>query len=261
VQAVAAAKLARDRDYQKTAVIYVNNDYGVNMAKEFEAAFAGFGGAVSAMVPYNESQTSYRAEVNQAMGAEPDSLFFISYPADGATLMREWFSFGGTDNLVLSNALRADEFVNAIGARFLTKAVGIDNAQVEHPSVEAFNREFEAKFGKPPQGPGLHLVYDAVAVTLLAAQAAETVTGLTIRDNIRVITSPDGVEGLTQALNLIKQGETIRYVGATGPLQFDENGDVAGPVLVWGVDEGALVEQDVMTIDDMNALFAELENK
>ena len=199
------------------------------MAKEFEAALKGFGGDVVAMVPYNESQTSYRAEVNAARGADPDSLFFVSYPADGATLMREWFSFGGTDNVVLSNALRADEFVDAVGGQFLTKAVGIDNAQTEHPSVEAFNAEFQAKFDRPAQGPGLHLVYEAVAVTLLAMQAAGEATGEAIRDNIRMITSPNGtqfhpgLDGLRQGLDVIKAGQSVRYVGATGPLQFDEH--------------------------------------
>jgi branched-chain amino acid transport system substrate-binding protein len=262
VQATTAAKIATDRGWRKTVVIYVNTDFGVNQARDFQRIVQRLGGSAVALIPYNENQPSYRAEVTQALGTDHDSMFLVGFPQDSATLMREWLSNSGTQNLVLNNALRNDEFVRNVGARFLNRACGMDNAQVEGPSVDAFNAAFQARFNRPPNGPGLHTVYDAVVVTALAMQAgAAPVTGTTIRDNIRRVTGAEGtvvipgVEGLRAGLGLLRQGQRIRYVGATGPIEFDANGDVGGPALVWCVRDGQLVRDSVITLEQMTELL------
>jgi len=256
------AALGRERGYERTAVIYVNSDYGLSMANAFAEAVEGAGGEVTSMTPYNQEQASYRAEVTQSLRDDPDSLFLVAFPADGATALREWLSLGGPQNLMLSNALRSSEFVDAVGAQFLTDAVGLDNAQVAGPSVDAFNVGWEEKFGEPPAGPGLHTMYDAAAVAMLAAQAAGTYEGTAIRDMIREITGPGGeivnpgVEGFSRAHEVLAAGGQITYVGATGPISFDVNGDVTGPYLVWGVDmDGELTEVDTWDIARVNDLM------
>ena len=35
------------------------------------------------------------------------------------------------------------------------------------------------------------------------------------------------------ALELIANGDDINYEGAAGPVDFDENGDVVGPIEIW----------------------------
>lgn len=264
-QGVVMGNLANDQGYGSVAVIYINTDYGVNLAAEFEEAYEAWGGTVAASVAYNQEQASYQPEVNSALGAEPDALVLIAFPADGSTILREWISFGGPQEFVLSNALRADEVLDAVGAQYLEGALGVDNAQVEGPSVEAFNEMYREATGEDPNRPGIHINYDAAAITLLAMQAADSVEGPAIRDQIRRVTAEGGgeevypgVEGFTRAIELLEAGETIRYVGAAGPLTFDANGDVAGPVLVWTVADGELAQDHVVTIDEVNALFADL---
>lgn len=180
-------------------------------------------------------------------------------------MLREWVSFGGPRQFVLSNALRADEVLEAVGAQYLEGAVGVDNAQVEGPSVDAFNAAYREAFDEEPNRPGLHINYDAAAVVLLAMAAADEVDGTSIRDHIRAVTNPEGeevypgVDGFRKALGLLKDGKTIRYVGASGPIKFDENGDVFRPVLVWTVKDGQLAQDHVVTIEEVNALFAKLD--
>lgn len=264
-QAVVMANIAREKGYKNIAVIYVNSDYGVSLSRQFKAATEALGGKVASMTAYNQEQASYRAEVNAALQGEPDALFLIAFPADGATAAREWISFGGTQNMLLSNALRAEEFVNAVGAQYLTNAVGIDNAQVEGPSVEAFNAAWSAKFGSEPSGPGLHTMYDAAAVALLAMEQGGEADGTVVRDNVRLITGGEGeevnpgVEGFKRAKELIAEGKPVRYVGATGPITFDANGDVTGPYLLWGVKDGALTTIDTWDNARVDAAIAEID--
>ncbi|EKF18591.1 ABC transporter substrate-binding protein [Nitratireductor pacificus] len=249
-QAGVLATIAAERGYKKVAIIHVNSDYGVSLAARFRDDVQKLGAEVTDMVAYNQEQASYRAEVNAALQGEPDALFLVAFPADGATVAREWISFGGSRNLILSNALRADEFVESVGAQYLTEAYGIDNAQVEGESVEAFNASWKETKGSDPNGPGLHTMYDAAAVALLAMEQAGKPDGTAIRDNVRKVTGGEGepvypgVEGFKKAKALIAEGKPIRYVGATGPITFDANGDVTGPYLIYGVKDGELATLD-----------------
>lgn len=264
-QAAMGALLTTEQEREKTAVIYVNTDFGVNLAKQYKQDLEKLGGTVTQMVAYNESQQSYRAEVTSALEGEPDSLLLVAFPVDGATITREWLSLGGTSNLIVNNSLRSGDYLDAVGADNLKDLVGYDSAQPRTESVATFNSLFEERFQGPPDGPGLHSVFDAVNVVLLAMEASDEITGTSIRDNIRAVTSPDGVEvypgveGIKQAKALLAEGKTIRYVGATGPLQFDQWGDVSAPKLTWRFEGNENVEIDYYSLEDVDALIKKLD--
>lgn len=263
-QSAMGALLTTDSGFKKTAVIYVNNDFGVGLAKQYEQDVIKLGGTITKMVAYNESQQSYRAEVTSALEGDPDSVFMIAYPVDGATLTREWLALGGTDNLIVNNSLRSDDFFKAVGTKYLKNLRGYDSAQPRVPSVASFNEMFEARFDGPPNGPGLHSVYDAVNVVLLAMEASDSITGENIRDNIRKVTSGEnevypGPEGMKKAKALLAQGKSIRYVGATGALSFDELGNVQAPKMTWKLDGDKNVETGYYSTEDMAKLIARLD--
>src|SRR5437868_10270654 len=67
LQGVAAAKYALDQGLSAVSIIHVNNDFGVNMMKEFSKAYKALGGKIVSVTPYNEKQPSYQAEVTSAM--------------------------------------------------------------------------------------------------------------------------------------------------------------------------------------------------
>ena len=265
-QAYASAKVAADRGYKKIAVVYINTDFGTGMLGYFTTAMQALGGEIVVSVAYNENQPSYRAEVNVALATKPDAVFFVAFPQDGATMVREWISLGGTQNLILNNSLRSPDFVGAVGAQYLGNAYGMDNAPSSGPTADAFRDTFKAKYDAPADGPGLATQYDAVIVLGLAMNIAPELTGPAIRDSLRKIQDPAGTvvgtgpEEFEKALALIKEGKPIQYVGATGPVVFDVNGDVNGAALIWNVKaDGELIVQDTITIEDMNALMKQVD--
>lgn len=261
-QGIVMATLAREAGLENMAILYMNSDYGAGLAKDFKQAFEALGGTITQMVGYNQEQASYRVEVGAAMQGNPEALWLVAFPADGATVAREWLSFGGSSKLYLSNAMRADEFVEAVGADNLAEAVGIDNAQIEGAGAEAFARIWTGRFGSAPNGPGLHSMYDATAIALLAMEKAGKAEGAAIAANVRVVTGGEGEvvlpgpEGFARAKALIAAGEPFTYEGATGPVSFDANGDVNGPYLIWGVRDGALSVLDNWDIPRVDAATA-----
>lgn len=264
-QAYASAKVAAERGYKRVAMVYINTDFGTGMVKDFEVALGKLGGQIVAKVAYNENQPSYRAEVNQALATKPDAVFFVAFPQDGATMTREWISLGGTQNLILNNSLRAPEYVKAVGARFLQKAYGMDNASVGGPTVDGFRKSYEAAYKATSDGPGLATQYDAVMLYGLAMNAAPELTGPAIRDALRKVQDPAGTvvgtgpDAFKEAVALINAGKPVRYSGATGPITFDAAGDVSGPALIWTVKGDDLAVERTLTLEDMAALFKQVD--
>ena len=265
-QAYATASEISRRGYKKLAVIYVNTDFGTDMLRFFRQAAAKLGTDIAAEVAYNDNQPSYRAEVTRALAAKPESLLLIGFPKDAVTIVREWLSLGGPNKVALNNSMRTMDFVNGVGARFVEDFFGMDNAQVAGPHVDAFNNAFQAKWGTDSKGPGVHTQYDAVMVLGLAMNIAKDLTGPSIREAVRKVHTPGGTPVGTgpaeykKAVELIKAGKPIKYYGATGPVEFDVNGDVTGPALVWKITGGKIETDRIISIEDMQALTKRVEN-
>jgi branched-chain amino acid transport system substrate-binding protein len=172
-------------------------------------------------------------------------------------MTREWLSLGGTQNMIFHNGLRNADYVKAVGEKFLEKAFGFDNASVEGETVDAFRNAYKERYKSEPVGTGILPQYDAIMTLALAMNIAPDLSGATIRDSMRKIQIEGGTIVGTgpaeykKALGLIKEGKPIKYVGATGPVEFDVNGDVSGPILIWGVKNGALVDEKTIPLQDI----------
>ena len=111
-----------------------------------------------------------------------------------------------------------------------------------------FNKSYADAFGiGEPTHPYSGETYDAVVlIALAAAKAGNTTDATAIRDALRSIANPPGavvgpgVDGIKQALMLIADGKDINYEGAGGTVDFDDNGDVVGPIEIWKVEGGEI---------------------
>lgn len=267
LQGVAMAYVAHDKAMLKrVAVIYLNNPYGVGLADRFQQAFSAYGGKVTAMVPYNPKQPSYRSEVTKALQGNPQALFLVAYPNEGATVLREWISNGGAQTYLFPDALNAPQFIGDIGGKYLNGHVwGTVPGSMSTKSQPIVAAEFEKKFGHGFTQPYDTNAYDAVASIALAMEAGKCDSGSCIRDHIRKVTNDAngtpvtaGVAGLKQASELLAAGKSIRYVGASGDLQFDAQGDIQGPEVIWQVEGGNIVNKQTMMPAEIAAITKKL---
>ena len=266
LQGVAAAKYALDQGFKKLAVIHVNNDFGVNMVKEFSQAYKALGGEIVSVTPYNEKQPSYQAEVTAAMAGTSDGLYLISYPVDGATIARQWISQGGTPKFLLNDGMNSPDFITSVGAKYLDDAYGTSSGTNPTASTDYFMKNYKAFSGIEPSNPAADRSYDAGAIVGLAIAKAGKGDSTAIKDAISQVLDPKGEvihagkDEFAKALKLIRDGKPIKYEGVIGPVSFDQYGDITGPFRLWRIQKGEVTTVGEMTTADVDALKAKISN-
>jgi ABC-type branched-subunit amino acid transport system substrate-binding protein len=263
LQGTAAAKYALDQGLKRIAVIHVNNDFGVNMFDEFAKAYKAMGGEIVSVTPYNEKQSSYDAEATKAIASNPDGLYLIATPVDGATIARAWISQGGPAKFLLNDGMNSPDFIESVGAKYLNDAYGTSSGTSPTASTEYFNANYKAfSGGIDPGNPAADRAYDAGAIVGLAVAAAPTQEPAAIRDAIYKVTSGDGEvihagkADFAKALDLLKAGKPIRYEGVIGRVSFDQYGDITGPFRLWKIVDGKVTTVGEMSADEVNAIKA-----
>ena len=265
LQGVAAAKFAMDNGFKKIAIIHQNNDFGVNLVKEFSDPYKALGGTVVSVTPYNAKQSDYASEVTAAMAGSPDALYLISDPVDGATVARAWISQGGVQKFLLNDGMNSDDFIAAVGKEFLGNAFGTSSGTVASASTDYFNANYKAFSGIDPAAPAADRSYDAGALVGLAIAIAGGPDAAKLPDALRKAVDPAGEvihagkDEFTKALALIKAGKPIRYEGVIGPVAFDQFGDIAGPFRLWQIVDGKVTTVGEMTTADVEAIKAKVK--
>lgn len=267
LQGVAMAYVVHNKaKLKRVAVIYLNNPYGEGLAKRFKQAFTAYGDTVTAMVPYNPKQPSYRSEVTQALQGNPQGLFLVGYPTESATIMREWISNGGANTYMFPDALNSPQFIQDVGGKYLNGHVwGTVPGSTTTKSLPLVKAAFKRMYGHGFTQPYDTNTYDAVAVIALAMEAGKCNTGTCIKDHIRGVTeNPKGtpikasIKGFKEARKLLAEGKPIRYIGSSGTLQFNAEGDVSGPEVVWRVKGGKITDLETMSPEEIGAITKNL---
>ncbi|WP_137180693.1 ABC transporter substrate-binding protein [Roseomonas sp. AR75] len=265
LQGTAAARYAMDQGLRRLAIIHVNNDFGVNMVNEFRRAYVALGGQITSTTPYNQGQASYAPEVTRALAGDPPALYLVSYPGDGTTIARTWIQQGGANTFLLNDGMNSADFIRDVGPRFLNNAFGTSSGTVTTPSTEFFARAYPPMSGGFGAGaPAADRAFDAAAILGLAIAKAGRFEAAPIRDAIREVTGAEGEvvhagpDGFKRALELLRAGQKIRYVGVIGPVTFDQNGDITGPFRKWRIQNGEITTVGQMTTEEVQAVQRQL---
>ncbi len=266
VQAAVGAMVARDKAYKSVAIMYKNDDWGQDIGKLIAGDFEALGIKVTGSVALNDGQASYRAEVTEALKGQPEALYMALYPKEGTAAVREWLSLGGTQNMIVANSLKSEEFRDNVGLKYLGNLVGTDTASPRSQSASAFVDQYTAKFGKAPSGPGLSNSYDATMIALLAMEAAgKGADGTKIASMVSKVTDSSGTPvtadaaGFKKAKDVLAGGGSVFYQGATGNVRFDANGDVSAPAVTWGFSDEGTKELTFISLTDVDSFIASMK--
>jgi neutral amino acid transport system substrate-binding protein len=252
LQGKAMAILAMDENYTTASTLVLNNAYGVGFEKVFVAEFESMGGKILDRLKYDPAATIFDSEIEQASKNNPDVIILISYPETGSLILKSAYQKGAMDDTewLLSEGLKDEGLAESVGkdtkgnyiiAGFKGTA---PDPTLTGPAYQKFNDAYMAKYGTETTTFTAN-TYDAAAVIALAIEKAGSVDGTAIRDNIRAVANPPGVEvtDIGEGLMLIREGKDINYQGASGDVNFDDNGDITTAYYAkWQVAENGSVE-------------------
>jgi branched-chain amino acid transport system substrate-binding protein len=201
------------------------------MIEPAKKTFAEGGAKVLDTVIYNPDQPSYRAEVQRIFGARPapEAVMCLGLLTDFVSIVREAVR-SGFKSKIMALSIMADaegKFIEAVGPDV---AEGIEHFQPSPPLGTPNYKRFQKLMGAADEN-ALYLfagnTHDQVCTLALAMEKAKSVDSLVYTKDIPAVCNPPGdkVDEELAALNAVRAGTKINFVGAGSDCDFDARGD------------------------------------
>ena len=246
-------QLVYQKGLRAVALTYVDNDYGRGIADTFRASFENLGGTVTYALAHEPGKSSYLTQLRTLTAGKPQALVIVAFAASsGITIIKEALERGLFKQFIGTDALRDILLIQQFGA---DKLKGIFfTAPVPAPGTAAldrFSERYAATYNTSAEKPYVTNAYDATMLLALAIERAGSVDRTKIRDALRMVAVAPGEPmepgDWAKAKAAIDAGQDINYFGASGPLEFDDAGDIAGVIGEFVIENGTFKEVGLVT--------------
>ena len=195
------------------AVIDDRTAYGKGVAEEFAKAVTAAGGKVVANEFTNDKATDFNSILTTIKGKKPDVVFFGGMDAVAGPMLKQMKSLGikakfmGGDGICSTELIKLGGDAIADDQVFCAEAGGVEGEA--KAGMDQFRDKFKAKYNAEVQVYAPY-VYDSVKIMVAAMVKAN---------------SSDPAKYLPVL------AATADYKGVTGPITFDEKGDIKNGAL------------------------------
>jgi branched-chain amino acid transport system substrate-binding protein len=202
------------------AVIDDRTAYGQGVADEFERAVQRAGGDVVKREFTNDKATDLMPILTKIKSSKPDIIFYGGLDAVAGPMLRQMKQLGMKAKVMGGDGICTAELPKLAGGDlgdanvFCAEAGGVDGDRKQ--ALEQFKRDFKAKNGIEVQIYAPY-VFDAVNVMVAAMQKA----------------------GSADPQKYLPEMGKVSYQGITGPIAFDEKGDIKNGALTLYTYKGA----------------------
>jgi branched-chain amino acid transport system substrate-binding protein len=250
IQGVKAAELLLAQGIDTVGVTYVNNDYGSGLAGAFSEAFTAGGGTVAASVAHEDGRADYRPEIGQIEASGATTLVIYGYEnAGGGAILNQAVESGSFDLFVGGDGMAGDALLANRDAAALEGMILTQAAPAEGPAFDALAALTEAA-GQDVNGTYVTNSYDAVFLLALAIEKNGSLDREGLSAALREVSNEPGETILPgeweKAKELIAAGTDINYQGASGTIEFDDVGDVAGAINYFAIEGGSVVNKGLI---------------
>jgi branched-chain amino acid transport system substrate-binding protein len=236
-----AADIMTERGIKTAALTYTNNDYGKGLAEAIATAFEAKGGKITISAAHEDGKADYTAEVGALAAAGGDILIVAGYLDQGGVgVIRAALDTGAFSLFELPGGMIGDNLTAALG-----KSIDGSFGQVagtDAPGMKILGDSSGGKFDV--NSPYTPESYDAAALIMLAMQAAGSSKSVDFAPKIMDLANAPGEKiypgELAKALELIKAGTDIDYVGASA-VELVGSGESAGNYREIDVTDGVIV--------------------
>jgi len=199
------------------AITYTNNDYGKGLADAIKENFEKDGGSVTISAAHEDGKGDYSAEVGALAQAGGEVLVVAGYLDQGGKgIIQGSLDTGAFDTFYLPDGMVGDSIAEAIGS-------GLDKSYGANPGTDSPGAAKYQEMAKAAGFDGTSAFsaesYDAAALIMLAMAAANSAESADFKGKVLDVANAPGEQifpgELAKALELIKAGTDIDYVGAS----------------------------------------------
>ena len=226
----AMANLVKGRGIRTYGLMALNNDFTRSMMDSF-IEVVGADALVVEPFYYNPQQSSYRSEVTQLIADDPEAVFIPSYVTDFTAVFKELFRQGYEGTVITTSLSTGPQFKQAVGDAAQGIIHGFPVPAINSPAYKQYLAEVGLEDTGEVQHPFGTAGRDQITSLLLAMEKAQATDGPSVARAIRDVTTGEGkttVYNLADGLEALRAGEEINYSGASGSIEFDEEGSVLG---------------------------------
>ena len=166
------------------------------------------------------------------MNAAPDVIFSQMEPSTGAPLFSNFKELGGlTIPIVGSDITAGSDFIDAVTpAAAHDVLISLNGADVSGAASDIFKQYYAKAYTHQPLADS-NYAYDATVILALAIAKVGGTDGVQVAAAIPVVSSSAGGDTITSYKDgaaALKAGKKTRYVGASGPYDFNDQHNVFG---------------------------------
>ncbi|MDJ0762400.1 MAG: ABC transporter substrate-binding protein [Myxococcota bacterium] len=255
-----AQYLLGQQGLEKIALINRNDAYGTGLRDEIFASLCEQFPCSDADRFFTRTyeETTYPSEQSQIIvdliPFAPDITVLIGFFKDGSNFLSIAGS-QGMDRFILSDGLKSDQLFDlTLASDLLCAILGTQPASPTGTIYQSFALRFRARFG--PEGPYSANAYDALYLIAyaIAGTNLEVVTGANIVSGLQRLSAGQPIPAGTSQWNAACQAlassdmATIDYEGASGPLNFNPQGEAAADIEAWALnlDQNAVFSRGII---------------
>jgi len=216
-QGVVMTEILMEQGVKEVALTYTNNDYGKGLADSFQQAFEAAGGTITITAAHEDGKADYSAEVGALAAAGGEKLVIAGYVDQGGSgVMRAALDSGAFDMFHFPDGMYGAKLESDFGDE-------IDGSTGQLPGTDSPGADTIKAMGEANGFDGTSSFvsesYDAAALIMLAMQAANSKDPADYKGKVMDVANAPGEKiypgELAKALQILKDGGEIDYVGAT----------------------------------------------
>lgn len=231
-QGTVMANFASDHLKAKTAAVIkdVASDYSVGLVKFFTDAFKAANGenAIVAEASYKTGDQDFTSQLNNVKQSNPDVIFCPGNYGECALMIKQARDLGIECPMLGGDTWESPDLIS-IGGENINKEVYFSSHFTSEKPVndvsKAYLEKYKAKFNKDSNAFAA-LGYDAYMIIIDAIQKANSADPVAIRDQL---------------------AKTSGFIGATGTITLDENGDAVKDAVINQVKDNGFVYLTTVT--------------
>lgn len=237
--------LATGAGAKKVALVTSNDAYGTTFFDWIGFFATELDIEVTALVRY-DSTNECDTFVAQALAGKPDTLLVApSSAGDSICIVRSARKLSPATNLLFSDAGESSAFIKELGPL----AEGIEGTAPAADPTSGFDVAFNVLYGHSPPAYGAN-VYDALTLVAFGLERSRGQGGTALATAMAEVVDGRGAptrwdrQGVEETLAALRRGELPNLVGASGPLDFDQElhtDPIATTYVHWRVDHGQFV--------------------